>query len=215
LLCVSFFPTRAQYSITASIGVGTADAGAKDAGFLSGISITNYRSLTGGITFLQDISRSIKIGGALSFQQYIVKSEGGGGKGLFNGGDRIELDENDAYLFLGPVLDIRIFKFLYLDVGPSVGILLKGNERYGVGDPPAFSATDGAQRTTFQIGIALKEPIRITDRWKIILSEGYNFMPGILSTTQAYNNGEIKSNFATIQIGVMRRYPKQQKAAKK
>ncbi|MBS1690508.1 MAG: hypothetical protein JSS96_17380, partial [Bacteroidetes bacterium] len=131
LLLFSSVSSFAQYSFTASIGVGTVDAGVNRSDFLSGVDITNYRSLTGSVTFLQDVSRTIKIGGALSFQQYIIKSEGGGGTGFFNSGDRIELDENDSYLFLGPVLDIRIFKFLYLDIEPSAGILLKGNEKYG------------------------------------------------------------------------------------
>lgn len=214
LLLLASATSFAQYSLTASIGVGTADAG-PDRFNLNSIDYVNYRSLTGGITFLQNITRHTKIGGTLSYQQYIIKTVGGGGTNLFNGGDRVELDENDAYLFLGPVLDIRIFRFLYLDFGPSVGVLLKSNELYGVDGPPyRLTGTDnGVQTFLFQLGLTLKQPIRVAKHWKIVLSESYSFMPGELSSTETYGNANIRANFASLQIGVMRSYPKKKKVA--
>jgi len=203
----------AQYSLTASIGVGTADAG-PDRSNLS-TEYVNYRSLTGGITFMQHITRKVQIGGTLSYQQYIIKTIGGRGTTFFSGGYNVELDENDAYLFLGPVLDIRIFRFLYLDFGPSVGVLLNSNELYGVNGPPyRLTGTDnGVQTTLFQLGLTLKQPIPVAKHWKIILSESYSFMPGKLSTTETYGNANIRANFASLQIGVMRSYPKKNKTA--
>ncbi|MGN6569656.1 MAG: hypothetical protein ACTHJ0_16975 [Flavipsychrobacter sp.] len=212
LFCTFFFPATAQYSLTASIGVGTADAGSNRFSFNS-IDYTNYRSLTGSVTFMQYVSRSVEIGGTLSYQQYIIKTIGGGGTNFLNSGDRVELDENDAYLFLGPVLDIRIFRFLYLDFGPSVGVLLKSNELYGIDGPPyRLTGTDnGVETVLFQLGLTLKQPIRVAKHWKIVLSESYSFMPGELSSTETYGNANIRANFALLQIGVMRSYPKKKK----
>lgn len=204
----------AQYSLTASIGVGTADARSNKSDFLGGVYIADYKSLTGAVTFLHNATRTIKIGGALSFQQYIIKSVGGGGpKGWFSMGDRIELDDNDSYIFVGPVGDLRIFKFLYLDIEPALGILLKSSEKYGIGDTPTLQPLryTGVQHLLFQFGISLREPIRVTKHWKVVLSESFNISPSTLTNTRGYDNTTITSNFASLQIGVMRSYPKRKR----
>jgi hypothetical protein len=141
--------------------------------------------------------------------------------------DNKSISEDNHYLFISPIIDMRFTKYFHFVVLPSYGYLISGSENSTITNrnsnssgnvvifDSSYNSTYAVNQQIFRIALGIEGYIPIYKNWWLILSQRYNLIQrGTISESLNFDirNGKtIQPGFITAQVGILYHFNKKGK----